>query len=215
MKLFLTILILIISLSANATEWATYYVYFETEYIQGPWTRTDILEKSEYKYLAPKSFEDLFGSEDVDLINTMISRLKKNNPKVYDWTYDLTVQNDTVILTPKGQITQIETVKNEVTATLTLNNFKAVKFNFENGQETLTLNDLTLPFFDLVEVKKEIIPEVIPITKPDNLNSIENIQTSDKPTKENNSLTIWLVISCILNAGLLVLFILKRKNKST
>jgi hypothetical protein len=214
MKIIFTILTLIISLGANATNWLTYYVYFETEYIQGTWTRTDILEKSEYKYLAPEAFEDLFGSENEDLVNKMISRLKKKNPKMYNWSYDLTIQDDTVILTPNGKIEQWATVKNEMTATLMLNNFKAVTFDFGDTQETLTLADLTLPYFDLIETKNKDIKIVEPITtdKMVTENLTETTQTKEVPDKEDNSLTILLIISGILNLGLIGLLIFKRNK---
>ena len=217
MKITLTILSLIISLNANATHWLTYYVYFETEYIQGTWTRTDILEKSEYKYLAPEAFEDLFGSEDKDLINKLISRLKEKKPNTYNWNYDLTIQNDTVILTPKRKIEQLETVKNEITATLILNNFNAVTFDFEDTQETLTLADLTLPYFDLIETEKKDIKEVemaeaMTTDKTEAEKLIETRQTKEMPAKDDNSLTILLIISSILNLGLIGLLIFKRRK---
>ena len=209
MKLLLTILTLIISLSANATNWVTYYVYFETEYMQGTWTRADILENSEYKYLAPEVFEDLFGSGDEGLINKMMSRLKEKKPKTYDWSYDLTIQNDTVILMLKGKIKQLATVKNEITATLTLNDFKAVTFDFGDTQETLTLADLTLPYFDLIENKKEKIKvEAVTTDKTEKEKRTETIQTKEKPV---NLITISLIISGILNFGL-ILLIFKRKK---
>ncbi|MDA9908849.1 hypothetical protein N9C86_02760 [Schleiferiaceae bacterium] len=215
MKGFLTILTLVISLSASATHWLTYYVYYETEYIQGPWTRTDILERSKYKYLASEAFEDLFGSEDADLVNKILSRLKEKKPNTYNWTYELTFQDDTVILTPKGQIKELETVKNEITATLTFNNFKAVTFRFADNQETLTIEDLTIPYFDLVSgqqqkiepaEEQETIKDIVDTQKHD------YIQTNKTLDKEGDWLTIWLIISGILNIGLIGMLLMKKKN---
>ncbi|MFT5253353.1 MAG: hypothetical protein ACI87N_002386 [Flavobacteriales bacterium] len=205
---------LAICLSANATQWLTYYVYFETEYIQGTWTRADILAKSDYKYLAPEAFEDLLGSEDGDLINKLFSRLKEKKPNTYNWRYDLTIQNDTVILTPKGKIEQWATVKNEITATLILNNFKAVTFDFEDTHKTLTITDLTLPYFDLIETKNKDIKIVEPITTDKTVAEklTETTQTKEVPAKEDNSLTILLIISVILNLGLIGLLIFKRNK---
>ena len=206
MKGLLTILTLLISLSASATHWLTYYVYYETEYIQGPWTRADILEKSKYKYLTLEAHEDLFGTEDTDLVNKMLSRLKERKPDTYDWTYDLTFQGDTVVLTPKGQIEKLETVKNEITATLTLNNFKAVTFHFDNKQETLTINDLTLPYLDLVTGQ----PKITTSDKIDAKEQIDNTQSNETPENKDHPLTIWLIISGFLNIGLIGLLMIKK-----
>jgi len=218
MKRWLTILTLIISLNTNATQWFTYFVYFETEYIQGPWTRTDLLEQSAYKYLASEAYEDLFGSEQVDMANKMLSRLKAKKPDVYDWPYDLIIQGDTVILTPGGPIDQLETVKNEITATLTLNNFKAVIFQFTDRQETLTTNDLTLPYLDLVTAGQKSY-ELVAITenKTSKKTDSQASTTASKPNvsvdKENHySWSMWMIISGILNLGLIgVLIMIKKK----
>jgi len=62
------ILFLTIGQNSFASDWAWYYIYVQTEYIQGPWTRADVLNKSgSYKYLHPKQYEELFGSEKIDL----------------------------------------------------------------------------------------------------------------------------------------------------
>jgi len=66
MKRILALLFcLVISQCAFATEWFWYYVYVQTEYPQGPWTRTDILGKYDsYEYLHPLQFNGLFGTSD-------------------------------------------------------------------------------------------------------------------------------------------------------
>lgn len=207
MKNLLTLFILTISLTAGATNWLTYYVYFETEYIQGPWTRTDLLEESEYKYLAPEVFEDNFGSIDSDIVNKMLSHLKERKPDLYNWSYDLTFQGDTVVLSSKEKIENFETIKNEITATLTLNNFKAVTFKFPDKSETLIIDDLTLPYFDLVtntprESQAEETPEIVKKTA-----------IGDKPHKDGNPLTIWLIISAIINSVLIGILIFRSKEK--
>ena len=195
----------------NATHWLTYYVYFETEYTQGSWSRIDILEKSGYKYLAPMAFEGLFGSEDSELVNTMMSKLKEKSPNVYNWTYDLVIQNDTVILSPKGHISRIGTVKNEIISTLILNNFKAVIFNYENIQETYSLEDLTLPFFDLVEVEKK--NKII--DKQESASAIDNQNSTEQQQEKYSYLIIGLILSFVLNIGLIILMRVKTRNKST
>jgi len=216
MKGFLTILTLVISLSVNATHLLTYYVYYETEYSQGPWKRLNILEESDYKYLAPESFTDLFGSEDIDLVNKMISRLKDNKPDVYNWNYEVSFSEDTVILTTKAEIEKFETVKNEITATLTLNSFKAVTFRFNNLQETLTIDDLTLPYLDLVKAKRD---KNEPSTSQGLTKNTAEIKVENNPKQQNeikneegSSLTIWLIISVIINVGLVALLIMKKKR---
>jgi len=207
MKVFLTILTLTINLNSFATEWLTYYVYFETEYSQGTWTRTDILEQSKYKYLTVEAYEDLFGSEEAQLINKLLSRLKDKKPDLYNWTYNLNVQSDTVVITTKEQVKNIETIKNEITATLTFNNFKAVTFNFGDNSETLTINDLTVPYFDLIS------KQTIPTTDRTKIQeSMEQNQTV-VPTETKNPLTTWLIISIIFNFGLVGLLMIRKSKK--
>lgn len=207
MKGFFTILTLTISLNSFATEWLTYYVYFETEYIQGTWTRTDILEQSNYKYLTVEAYEDLFGSTDEQLVQKFLSRLKDKKPDLYKWTYNLTFQGDTVVITTKEQPQNVKTIKNEIIATLTFNNFKAVTFNFGDTSETLTNNDLTLPYFDLIS--KQITQTTDTIKKQE---PIEQNQTVE-PTKTKNPLTTWLIISIIFNFGLLGFLTMKKLQK--
>lgn len=207
MKVFLTILTLTISLNSFATEWLTYYVYFETEYSQGTWTRTDILEQSKYKYLTVEVYEDLFGSGDEQLVDKFLSRLKTKKPDLYKWKYDLTFQGDTVVITTKEKPENIETIKNEITATLTFNNFKAVTFNFGDNSETLTNKDLTLPYFDLVSKQMTQTTDTTVIQQPSEQN-----QTA-QPTETKNPLTIWLIISIIFNFGLVGLLTMKKIKK--
>jgi len=207
MKVFLTILTLTINLNSFATEWLTYYVYFETEYSQGTWTRTDILEQSKYKYLTVEAYEDLFGSEEAQLINKLLSRLKEKKPDLYNWTYNLNVQSDTVVITTKEQVKNIETIKNEITATLTFNNFKAVTFNFGDNSETLTINDLTVPYFDLIS------KQTIPTTDRTKIQEPMNQNQTVVPTKTKNPLTTWLIISIIFNFGLVGLLMIRKSKK--
>lgn len=207
MRILLTFLTLTISLSSFATEWLTYYVYFETEYIQGPWKRLDIIEQSNYKYLTVEAYEDLFGSEDEQLVQKFLSRLKDKKPDLYKWSYDLSFLGDTVVITTKEQPKNIETIKNEITATLTFNNFKAVQFNIGGKSETLTNNDLTIPYFDLVSKQD---------TQTNNTSKLEEISEKNEtiePTETKNPLTIWLIISIIFNLGLFVLWTMKRLKK--
>ncbi|MBK6731572.1 MAG: hypothetical protein IPG60_11660 [Bacteroidetes bacterium] len=92
-------------------------MYYETEYVQGPWNRADDLINSNYKYLTPVKYDDAFGTVIAEIVNKMLSCLNENNPENYNWSYSLIVEGDTVILTPKEKIMNWETVKNEITAT--------------------------------------------------------------------------------------------------
>lgn len=205
MKKLFIILTLTISLNSFATEWLTYYVYFETEYVQGPWRRADILDKSDYKYLTVEVYEDLFGSADEQLVQKFLSRLKNKKPDLYKWTYDLTFQGDTVVITTREQPKNVETIKNEITATLTFNNFEAVTFNFGNKSETLTNKDLTVPYFDLVSKQTTQIIDTIKIQKP----LITQNQTVEI-IENKNPLKTWLIVSIIFNLVLITFLAIKR-----
>ena len=220
MKYLLTISICAIYLNLSATHRLSYYVYFETEYLQGPWKRSDLLEGSNYKYLAPKSFTDLFGSLDEDLVTKFIDRLKENSPERYNWQYQLSFQGDTVVLESNANIDQVETVKNEITATLTLNCFKVVSFNFGNVNEVWTMDDLTLPYFDLVQKKLEQpkmtteeeidLPHTTEIAEKKEQNSpLQQIEIEE----EKSGINVWLLISVLLNLGLVVILLMNRKRK--
>ena len=104
MRVLLTILLFFISLNIRATHTLTYYVYVETEYTQGPWTRANLIDAWQYRYLAAEVHEDLFGSEATDLVNKLLSRLKEKKPEIYNWSYELTIQGDSVFITPKQTI---------------------------------------------------------------------------------------------------------------
>lgn len=135
---------------AGAAHWMTYYVYHEAYYEQGPWSRTDLLRKSGFRYLAAEKHEDLFGTESVQLIRKMLSRLQDQKPELYDWDYDLEIKNDTAIIVPAENVEAVETIKNEIIATLGVNGFKVVKFGMPGEEGIWTFQDLTLPFLDLV-----------------------------------------------------------------
>jgi hypothetical protein len=207
MKVLLTFLTLTISLNSFATEWLTYYVYFETEYPQGTWTRTNILEQSNYKYLTVEAYKDLFGSRNEQLVDKFLSRLKTKKPDLYQRKYDLTFQGDTVVITTKENPKNIETIKNEIIATLIFNNFKAVQFNFGGKSETLTNNDLTVPYFDLVS------KQTSQTTNTTKMEESSEQNESIEPTETKNPLTTWLIVSIIFNLALFVLLTMKQFKK--
>lgn len=203
MKVLLTFFLSITSLCATATHELTYYVYSETEYVQGPWSRTDLLETSGFNYLAAEAYNDLFGSEYIDLVDKMLSRLKDKKPDLYKWNYTLSFQGDTVIIAAQEKIQSFETVMNEITATLTLNNFKAVTFRINGEQKTYTLNDLTLPYFDLISGQPEAS------ASNEQLINTPQAHESGKPLKSQR---VWLIISGILNIIFLGILIMKKTN---
>ena len=199
-----------ISLNSFGTEWLTYFVYYETEYVQGTWTRTNIFEQSNYKYLTVEAYEDLFGSGDNQFVKKLLTRLKTKKPELYKWNYDMSFKGDTVIISTNEKPENLGTIKNEITATLTFNNFKAVTFNFGNNSETLTKNDLTIPYFDLVS--NESTYQSIDTTKIKEQSRQNQIV---KQIVKRNPLKTWLIISIIFNFGIVGLFILKRFKMST
>lgn len=209
---FLTILLLISGMPAFATHWLTYYVYTEQEYLQGPWIRAEQLGASHYKYLSAEAFQELFGSEPSQLANQLMARLEAQKPEVYKWSHELTVRNDTVFVATNEPIPELETVQNEVTATLLFNGFKAVTFQ-QKGQaaRSLTLADLTLPYFDIVAAAPASRPQPKEAAvTPDTTINVSSIKT-DTSTLWNN----WLLLSLLLNlvlAGLLIGLLIKKKR---
>lgn len=204
MRLLFILLTFIISRHVHATHTLTYYIYVETEYTQGPWTRANLLDASQYRYLAAQVHEDLLGSEPTDLVNKLLSRLKENKPEIYNWSYELTIEGDSVFITPKETVKNMETVKNEITATLLFNNFKAVSINMNGRSQLLTINDLTLPYFDLVskQVQPVISTDTLTVKEP-----VKNETANGTTENGNNLLIIGLIASIILNmvlAGLLL-----------
>jgi hypothetical protein len=199
-KTLLSIILLFAGLDTGATHWLTYYVYFETTYLQGPWVRTDILAKSRYVYLAPRAYEDLFGTERYDLVEKMFSRLREDKPEVYDWDYQISLMGDTVVLKSEGPVRRRVTVANEVLATMTLNGFKVVRFEFDAWTDTCTLSDLTLPYFDLVEPLR-------PGMEPGRDNILLDLQEPGK-----NRPVYWLVISVLLNVIMVGFLVFRSKR---
>lgn len=206
MKILLTTLLLTFTLSLKATHTLTYYVYIETEYTQGPWTRAGLLDASQYKYLAPVVYDDLFGSDETELINKLLFRLKEKNPDSYNWSYSIQVQGDTVLITPKGVLNNIETIKNEITATLCFNNYKAVGININGQAQVLTINDLTLPFFDLVTNQTQAEKTTDPVRMKEN----KVTQLITPPSDNHKTVNSWLILSVALNI-LLVILLIKKK----
>ena len=206
MKYIIAFLLLIFSVKAQAAHWFTFYVYYETEYIQGPWSKTDILDQSNYKYLTVEKHEKLLGTVDEDLVDTLIATLKENKPELYNWNYDLKIQQDLVEITIHEIIENPETIKNELIATIILNNFDKLKLNYNQKSETLTLEDLTLPYMDLVFYQSQ--------EDTDETSTVEDILEAREETSsdESGSLNYWLIASVILNIAFIGFFLLNRNR---
>lgn len=212
MRRIFTILLFIPMLEVGATHWLTYFVYSESEYAQGPWSRTRILDQSDYRYLAPREYTDLFGTEPIDLVQKMMQRLGEIHPGNYDWTYELGVKEDTVELKTDVFPEAWGSVKNEVTATMILNGFRAVRFTTPDTTIISALGDLTMPYFDLVppdrnrkgpRVEAKSREPAVPVeASPDKVEMNEGAAT-------RNPLTAWLVLSIMLNLILGFFLILK------
>lgn len=152
-RIFTMIFFLTIGKVCFATEWAVYYIYVQTEYTQGPWIRTKILDKSGgYKYLYPKRHEELFGSEAIELANAIYSHLKKEteHPELYKFQCSLSLLADTVVIQTEEVLPDLNAIKNELTASFTLNSFAAVKIIQHNKKIVYQLKDISIPYMDLV-----------------------------------------------------------------
>jgi len=217
-KLLLSFLFLQIGFYAGAAHWMTYYVYYETNYEQGPWARQNLLRESGFRYLAAEPYQDLFGTESKQWAEKMLSRLQDKKPEIYDWNYDLEIKDNSVFIIPGKNVDALETVKNEITATLVLNGFDSVIFGPSNEQKIWTIDHLSLPFLDLVnpsrmpETERDVMKkeeEYFPDSS-DNRQEMQEIESGTNPKKERRSLSVFLMISGILNIILLILLFRKK-----
>lgn len=217
MKKLLSIVLLIQALGAGATHRLTYFVYVETQYIQGPWSRTQLLNSSRYHYLAAREYTDLFGTERIDLAEKMLQRLGEIDPGTYDWDYLLELRGDTVLLQTEHALRSWDRVRNEVTATLTMNSFGAVIFELSDTVIKTTLSDLTLPYFDLVACHRNRIETRRKTGLPDSPVQPQNADTEPLLEQQVNHhirpLAIWLILSVLLNLSLVGILLIKQKKK--
>ncbi len=140
------------------------------------------------------------------MVNTMISHLRENKPDLYKWDYTAKVIGDTVVLSIEEDIDQIETVKNEITSTLTLNSFSAVCFQLPGSIETLTLNDINIPLLDLVSKEPATAEQEIIESE-----SYQQLTDVEKPTGQS-SFSIWLIVSVGLNILLIGILIYRLRK---
>lgn len=209
MKNLITLFVLIISINTQASHWFTYYVYHEVEYLQGPWSRANLLDDSNYIYLTVEQHESLLGTEDSDLVDTLISKLKEKKPDLYNWTYELKIDKDLVEISTEDEV-DFEAIKNELIATILFNNFEKLKFDYNGQSETLTLDDLTLPYFDLVTnpIQTETTDE--PLIEQEEITENQPIENKEE---KRNTLVFWLMASVLLNIGILGFWLMRKKKK--
>ncbi len=210
------IFFLIIGQSIFATDWFTYFIYVQKEYIQGAWIREDILERSTgYNYLEPKQFEELFNisGDGIDMANAILSHLKEENPERYKFKCDLSVSKDTIIIQTNDTITDFDAVKNELTASYIINSFTAVKIIQQNRIGVYLLKDITVPYMDLV-LPNQASRRIQTDTNQGNTGE-DSLTTQKTPPlttgQPKNRVSIWLIISLVLNLLLIVWLIRNKK----
>jgi len=202
-RLFLACCLLIAVLPAKATHFITYYIYVETDYIQGSWDRQEMLEPFGGKYLAPKEYEELLGSEAEELVKAILAGLKSEHPNLYAWSYEVDVRTDSVWIVIKDSIPKLETVQNEITASLTLNSFESVTFQLPTGIATLTLDDVSIPYFDLVS------PNRAPSAGSKTDSKVQSVAKASE--ERDNPLSIWLW--GMLSTGFLIYILVVKRNR--
>ena len=216
MRRLLTIIFLIIAgQRALATEWFTYFIYVQKEYIQGPWIRVNILDKSG-SYLEPKQFDELFSisGDGLDMAIAILSHLKEETSERYKFKHTLTISKDTIIIQTNDTISDFDAVKNELTASYILNNFTAVRIIQHNRTGIYLLKDITVPYMDLVLPAQTSTKTQTDVNPDNSRNDSLTSAQKDQPLKigqAKNRVSIWLIISLAMNLLLLILFIRQRK----
>lgn len=209
-KIFLLLLSFTIVKTSLATEWAWYYIYVQKEYIQGPWIRADVFAgRDNYAYLHPQQFEELFGSEPGQLAHSIFSHLREETPERYGFRATVAVAGDTVIVQTQDAIKEFDAVKNELTASFVLNNFRAVKIIQPGKVSLYGFGDLTVPYMDLV-----VPAQGPPIPKTENIRNEEpapDPATGEPiPGKTGKKWSVWVILSLLLNSVLAILLLRKR-----
>lgn len=212
MKKCFVFLLLCFAITKNslATEWAWYYIYVQKEYIQGPWTRADLLsQRDDYAYLHPQQFEELYGADEEQMVLSIFGHLREETPERYTFRSSLSVSMDTVIIRSEDTIPDYDAVKNELIASFVLNHFKTVKIIQPGKVSLYGLRDLTVPYMDLV----------LPVARAafQNRDSVRNdTPAADQainepvPGKTAKKWPVWLILSLLLNFVLVVLLLRKR-----
>ena len=169
-KLALIFILSVFALNLKATHHMTYFVYVETQFVQGYWKDAANVYESGDKFLYPYSYTDLFGTVKKDFYNKLLERLgehhefysavsldsnklKREGYREYYDTLNFAVQ-------PELTAPQIRTIKNElITTVLSAGECQAIRLNFySNGQaeksSVFDYSDVDYPVFDLVSLEK-------------------------------------------------------------
>ncbi|MES2429994.1 MAG: hypothetical protein V4556_03595 [Bacteroidota bacterium] len=214
MKKLLLILFLSIGIKSFATEWASFYVYVQQEYVQGPWKRTDVLNQSgSNQYLHALQFEELFGTEPMQLASSIFSHLKAFTPERYKFNPTISIFEDTVIIKTKDSIAYLDAVKNELVASFMLNDFKGVKIIQGNNVQLFLLKDISVPYMDLISPSTPIIIPANDSLQKDGIIEVNPpINLTSKKTLDKNY--IWMILSVGLNLILIILLITKQRRSN-
>jgi hypothetical protein len=204
MKAILISLVLLVGTKVSATHWLTYYVYYESTYIQGPWQDAELLDHSDYVYLMPVQFEDLFGSESEDFVRKIFERLAENKPEEYDFEYEVKVTDTSVWITSPEIEDYSETVRNELTTSLCKNGFRAVLFG--ETREVWNLEKVTAPFLEIPS-KSELNQSL------DKTQASPNQNDANGKEQSNSRNLIYIVLSLSVVLNLVLLYYLTRNKR--
>lgn len=169
-RIGLTLFLLVIAFSLKATQNLTYFVYVESQFLQGYWKDGGEVSKSGNKFLYPYRYTDLFGTVKKDFYNKLLERLNEHHDFYTAVSLDSNTLKrvgyrefyDTLNFAVQPELTdaQIKTVKNELIATvLSAGESQAIRLKFyKNGEPQKSsiydYSDLDYPVFDLVRMKK-------------------------------------------------------------
>lgn len=151
-KLILAALLTLFSYHCFATETFQYYIYVQTTYSQGFWARANLLKGVDQFYLANKQYEDLFRltGDGEDVAKAIVQHLKEEKPMRYNFSFTIKIEDNVVVFSTKSQISDFDAVKNELTVSFILNNFRAVKIVQGKNSKIYYLKDVSIPYMDLV-----------------------------------------------------------------
>ena len=230
-ELFLISLILLaFPLLAFCTHYLDYFVYFEDEYLQGSSVCTKIVFGPDYEFLIPRKFNELFGTDDLDVYSAILRRLKEEKPKIYkrtelltdhreDWCYEtLSVKTD---VKSQGEFI---TIKNEIVCSFsdygenkyTVFSFTNPRLQKEYGGKAFSRKDISVPVFYLTDKIAEE-PELAFPEEPQMEQPVETppIEVPHKEEKlEYKKLKLFLKLSICLNILLMIGLILIFINRS-
>ncbi len=209
---FLSVVFVFLAGVSHATHTLWYYVYFQAEFIQGPWTGAELLPESSL-YLEPKQFViENAGSDPVLVPTYALEKLRENAPKQNAWEYEIEAAGDTLLIVTRQTITDFRRVKNEVIATMTHIGFPLVRFKTPDVDQVFSLQDVDLPFFELVE--KQVQAPVVSSVPADTARTAAPPVPPPPAGNPHSHWPDWLVYGLFgLNAALIAWLILGRARK--